>query len=138
MLWTKCGKCCDHSAKILKVTADADPTFDPQDYNSLRDIDYFHSTSEFLEYIYQGRFTTGFAINLTQASASSSTPISNPNSSPYPSEYASTMTFLMLLSSTCTSGDRSRLLLDISIINSESTPQFSTESPIQIWRPMLP
>ena len=136
VLWTECGKCCDHSAKILKVTADADPSFDPQAYKNLREIDYFHSISEFLEFIDQDQFTTGFEINLAQNSDSSSTLITTPVSIPSPSEDASAVTSLMLLSST--SVDRSRPLLDMSIVNSEESIQNNTESPVRIRREVVP
>ena len=102
VLWTECGKCCDHTAKVLKVTADADPTFNPQDYINLRDIDYFYSISEFLEYIDEDQFTTGFAINLAQQSDSSSTLILTPISISSRAGDTSAVTSLMLLSSTST------------------------------------
>ena len=138
VLWTECGKCCDHSAKILKVTGDADPTYDPQEYKNLREIDYFYSISEFLEYIDQDQFTTGFAINLAQQSDSSSALTPTPVSNPSPSEDESAVTSLMLLSSSSNSADRSMPLLDMSIVNSEKTPESTAESPVRIRREFVP
>lgn len=104
----------------------------------MREIDYLHTIPEFLEYINQDQFTTGFAINLAQQSDSSSILIPTPVSVHYPYEDASAVTSMMLFSSASTSADRSRPLLDKSIVNSEQTPENNTESPIRIRREIVP
>lgn len=101
-------------------------------------IYYFYSISEFLEYINDDQFTTGFVINLAQQSDSLSTLSPTPVSTPYPSEDISVLTSMMLLSPSSTSGGRSIPLLDMSIVNSESTPEDTTESPIRIRRELFP
>ena len=60
MLWIECGECCNHSTKNLKVLQYADDNFNINEYSSLREVDYYHSVAEFLEYVDKDTFPPGF------------------------------------------------------------------------------
>ena len=91
----ECGKCCNHSAKSLKICGDTDPYFNLQDYDNLREIDYYQSVSEFLQFIDRDQFSPGFAVNLAQHN-----PITESvAAATFPEEDESAVSTLMILSS---------------------------------------
>ena len=66
-LRVECGKCCDHSAKSLKVVSPPREEFVIDMYEDLREDDYFETKSSFFQFIDQHDFTAGFRVNLNQS-----------------------------------------------------------------------
>ena len=59
VIWSECGKCCDHPSKSLRIVSGADTTFDPSLYSNLRDVDYYATLTEFLQFVNKDNLTPG-------------------------------------------------------------------------------
>ena len=70
VLWMDCGKCCDHSARVLSVYKRPCMHFDIKEYShNLRDIDYFSDVKSLTNYIDEGNYSSNIEINLAQRPA---------------------------------------------------------------------
>ena len=99
VMWTECGKCCDHSATILKVLTSTYNSFDISEYSTLWEVDYYHSLASLLEYIDKDTFYPGFEVVLKQQSISS-TSVPTHSTADVPPKLASVVRSLLILAST--------------------------------------
>lgn len=81
VLWTDCGKACDHTAPSLKVVTDVSPSFDESVFALLLPADYLPSTKALSNLYESGKYNN--TLQLSEPAASSSITSINSNSGKY-------------------------------------------------------